>query len=203
MPSPPILIARLAEAAGAYTWLAIAWHVVLVAAVVAVIAGWRPARDHGARWLALPAASVAAVAAATGNPFNAISFIALALLLVVLAPRPMPTHRPRWMRVLAIALVAFGALYPHFVPGSLARVLYAAPLGVLPCPTLAVLAGAALLAGSRAQALALACWTACYAAIGVLWLGVALDLGLDAAAFGLVLLGLEQHLGVPAAPAAR
>jgi hypothetical protein len=86
-----------------------------------------------------------------------------------------------WSRWAALALIAYGFVYPHFVDGVWYRSLYASPVGLVPCPTLAIVAGFALLVQtrhSRALCAVLAGWTAFYALFGVFRLGVWLDIGL-------------------------
>ena len=52
---------------------------------------------------------------------------------------------PRWIAAFGISLMAFGWLYPHFLnTASWVTYLYAAPLGLLPCPTLIAAIGFAL-----------------------------------------------------------
>jgi hypothetical protein len=68
--------------------------------------------------------------------------------------------------------------YPHFLSGPAWQYLYAAPLGLLPCPTLAYLLGASLLTnsfGSKTWAILLGSLGLLYGVIGVFVLRVALD----------------------------
>jgi hypothetical protein len=94
------------------------------------------------------------------------------------------------------ALVAFGWTYPHFLPGHHWTVYtYAAPFGLLPCPTLAAVIGLTLVVGmlrSKAWSLTLAAAGFAYGAMGVFSLNVTLDYGLLA---GATLLGAVA--GVP------
>jgi len=97
--------------------------------------------------------------------------------------RPIP-----WV-LAGVPLVAFGWTYPHFLETA-NPVLYliAAPLGLLPCPTLAATIGCTLMAGpsSTFWKLALATAAFVYAAIGVFWLDVTIDVVLFAGAAALV-----------------
>ena len=96
---------------------------------------------------------------------------------------------PAWSVLTGAAVMVFGLAYPHFVTGSWLRILAAAPIGIVPCPTLAFVAGAVILAGgfaSRAIPLVLVLWVGFYAWFGVRQLGVTLDLGLVAALLGLI-----------------
>lgn len=194
MPSPAEIVRLLHAQANGLAWLAIAWHAVILVGVVAVTAGWRPSSRTGIFLLVTPALSVSAAAFAYANPFNGISFGLLAVVLTILGA----THRrdafeagPVWAIVLGGALVVYGWCYPAFTGIPWYRPLYAAPVGVVPCPTLAVIAGVALVAGgfgSRAIPALLALWTGFYAMFGIFRLGVVMDAGLLLASVGLVFL---------------
>lgn len=180
------LVSQLTRITAELVPLAIAWHLVLPFA-------WRRASPFV---LSMFAVSVAIVAWAYGNPFNAISFATLAAILV--ASRPRSRAEPRGLTVtIGAALVGFGALYPHFVAGPAYRLLWAAPLGIVPCPTLAVLSGLAIATGalgSRRSAYSLAAWTAFYGLVGVFHLGVSIDLVLIVAALAVAIsAALPRH----------
>jgi len=190
MPSSSEILELLATMTHELAWVAIAWHVAIAAIALALLAGWRPSPRTGALLLVAPAVSVALAALAYGNPFNALAFggLAVALALASGTAREISVVRP-WAAALGGALIAFGWGYPHFVAGPWYRMIYAAPVGIVPCPTLAVLAGFVLIAGgfrSRAITAVLAVWTAFYAAFGMFRLGVVLDAGLGVAMVGLV-----------------
>ena len=165
--------------------LAIAWHVAILAVIAALLLGWRPSRRLAGMMFAPPALSVALVAALYGNPVNSALFGGLALALVVVGRHlpPVPLSKaPRWASIVGGAMIAFGWVYPHFLEaGSPWRYLYAAPTGLLPCPTLSVIIGFALLAdglGSRALLTLLGLYGLFYSVFGLLSLGVGLDAGL-------------------------
>jgi hypothetical protein len=168
------------------------WHIAVFLALIAVVSGWRPSRRTLALGLALPLLTVAMVAALYQNVFNGVVFTVLGVTLAMLGRRA-PADRPgtptRWALILGIAMATLGLVYPHFLQGgSLARYLYAAPTGVLPCPTLAFVIGVALVVdgvGSRAWAVLLAAAGLFYGMFGVAKLGVWLDLGLIIGAGGL------------------
>jgi hypothetical protein len=181
-------------------WLAVLWHVALLSGA-GLLATRQGASSPPAAmlWLTLPSLSVSVAAFDYGLPFNGVAFGVLGLAFATLGimSKPPPLHLgPTWARVLGAALLVFGWVYPHFNSGPWARVLYAAPLGVLPCPTLAVLAGAVLFAdglGSRAVCSLLAAWCAFYAAFGMFRLDVVIDLGLVFAAVGLIVIAVRRH----------
>lgn len=73
---------------------------------------------------------------------------------------------------------------------------YAAPLGLIPCPTLALVTGFALFAGglvSRTWVVVLGAAGASYALFGALGLGVWIDLALLVGATALLVLGLAAR----------
>lgn len=185
MPTPAQILDGLAAIANGKETLAVIWHVILAGAIIALLAGWRPEKRLGAMALALPLVSVAVLALLAGNVFNAIVFFLFAILLAVLGrglPLVPATPAPAWARILAGTLIAFGGAYPHFLDGASAlRYLYAAPFGLIPCPTLSVLVGFTLLAAgfsSRAFSLSLGVLGIFYGAFGAFRLGVTIDIAL-------------------------
>lgn len=99
-----------------------------------------------------------------------------------------------WTAVAGAALFAFAWTYPHFLEGrAWTAYLYAAPVGLVPCPTLALLASLVLLGDGidRRVAGVVAGLAAFYGAFGVLRLGVRLDLGLLAGAAAVAALALR------------
>jgi len=208
MMSADEILAGLAEASSRFERLAIAWHAVFLLAALALLGGWRPSRRTCARLVALLPASAAAVAAVQGNPFNAVVLGAVAVALAVLAqwsgaepvaPAPLVALIP------AVGLIAAGLFYPDFVEGGRWRVLVAAPVGVLPCPTLYAAVGLALAGnlGRRAWTDVLAAAALFYGAIGVVVLDVRFDLGLVAGALTLLAYQLISRIGTGARPAPR
>ena len=128
-----------------------------------------------------------------GNPFNGTVFVALFLFVLALASRlsEEPVHfGTPVLATLGAMLVAFGWGYPHFLETDRWMMYaYAAPLGVLPCPTLSAVIGATLilgLLGSAAWSITLAAAGLTYGAVGVFVLGVQLDYALLAGALVLV-----------------
>lgn len=192
MPAAEVITGTLATMANQLALVAIAWHLVIAAALIAVLRGWRPSARVTCIVLTAPILSVGLASLAYGNTFNAISFMLLALVLAVLGDGLTALHvarGPSWSTWLGVAAMAFGIVYPHFVDGPWYRALAVAPLGVVPCPTLSFVAGAVIVAGgfgSRAIPLVLAVWVAFYALFGIVQLGVTLDVGLLVAMVGLV-----------------
>ena len=193
MPTAKEILSWANVVANDWRWLAILWHLGLAAAMV-WLAVARPSRRLIGAFLVLPVLSVAAVAWASGNPFNGLTFTLLAALLlravVQLAPISFVPASRGWM-LTGLGLVAFGWVYPHFLAAeSWTAYAYASPFGLLPCPTLAVVIGITLVCGglsSAAWSVPLAAAGVFYGLIGVFILGVALDVWLLGGALLLLL----------------
>ena len=101
-------------------------------------------------------------------------------------------------------LIGFGWIYPHFLEGQAWWPhLYATPLGVVPCPTLATTIGISLVLGafgSRAWAAVLAPAAIFYGAVGVFRLGVTIDIALFVGAMVLARVAVRVPAGKPTRP---
>jgi hypothetical protein len=183
MPTSKEILAGLASISAGTVSLAIAWHVVAAIFVLGLIFGWRPSRRLGATILAIPLLSVGFLAWVYGQVFNGVVFIAFALALAILGlrlPKSCAYYTPFWGRFFGALMILFGWIYPHFGTGrTWPAYLYAAPTGILPCPTLSLVVGFALLANGF---LSLA-WTWTLVVIGLFYglfgafrLGVYMDL---------------------------
>jgi len=207
MPSPEAILSLAATTANEYRMLAMGWHVFLGTILVALLAGWRPSNRVAGYLLVAPVLSVSAVAWASGNPFNGATFAALALLQIGLATRlssePV-TIASSFLFLASALLVAFGWTYPHFLPAAeWTAYTYAAPLGLLPCPTLSAVIGLTLVLGvlrSKVWSMTLAAAGFAYGAMGVFTLGVTLDFGLLA---GATLLGVVAGVSTTWRPQRR
>lgn len=179
-------------------WLAFLWHLAIAAIVVAFVRGWRPRARHAMPLLLGPLASVAIVAAGYHRWLAALSFAVLGVAIALAGlrlGRRRPLRGPAWSVVLGAASITFGVTYPAF-SGGWSHTLFFAPVGLLPAPTLAVLAGATLVSGgfgSRAIPALLGAWAAVHAGFGVLRLGMMIDLALVPPAIGLLCLGLGKR----------
>lgn len=210
MPTSQQILDGLSAITNNWRILAVAWHVVFGAVLIAFVLGWRPTKRRAGTLSALPLASVSALAWLAGNPFNGTVFAILAAVLAGQAVR-LPGTRVRlatpWLIAAGGLMVAFGWAYPHFLrAASWATYLYAAPLGLIPCPTLSALIGVSMMLDgleSRSWPATLAAGGVVYGLIGWLRLGVAIDVVLfTAAAVGLFLAifrhappGHEHRLG--------
>jgi len=199
MPTTNEILAGLTAIANDGIVFAIIWHQVVAAALIWIASGWRPRRRVATVLLAIPLASVAAFALAYGNPFNGFVFVGGALALAMFAARggsERVAAAPRWATTLGVAMIAYAWVYPHFLAAdSWISYLYAAPVGLVPCPSLSLVIGFALLAGGvdRRVGGLLAVLGAVYGVIGVARLGVVLDVGLIAGAAGLGVLVLSAN----------
>jgi len=195
VPATEEILRQLARATNELGALAIVWHVLVLVAALAMLSGRIPSRYLTTLAIGL-VLSVVIVSLGYGNWFNGVSFLVLAVALTMSATDGGVALEMRpWQSLLGTALVVFGFIYSHFVEGAWYRPLYAAPIGVLPCPTLAMIAGYVLLTGAggmRSVPVLLAIWTAFYAIFGIVKLGVFLDIGLVAATLGLVALAIQN-----------
>jgi hypothetical protein len=192
MPSSDVILDQLTVIAHEWRWLAAAWHAAILVILVHAFLR-RPSQRRLARLLAVPMVSVCVLAGWAGNPFNAITFMLLALLLAVVA-----TQLDNWPCALGsrfqagagLLLFAFGFFYPHFlVAETWTAFVYMSPFGLLPCPTLAVVTGISLIFGSfgsRRWSGTLMPALLVYGGIGVGVLGVWMDAVLIAGAVALL-----------------
>lgn len=192
MPTPEAILNGLRQISNDWMGLAVAWHAFFGAIAVALLLGKRPEKSVLASLLVLPLLSVSAMALISGNPFNGLVFGVSALFLGGTARR-MPeggvVRAPVWAVVAGSLLFAFGWAYPHFLDGATPwTYLYAAPTGLIPCPTLSALIGISLIVGgfeSRRWSATLIALGLLYGFIGAVRLGVQIDWVLVAGAVAL------------------
>jgi hypothetical protein len=202
MPDAERILSDLTQIARDGLAFAMLWHAAAVLALWALGRGWRPSGRTVAHLMLAPFVSVAIFAGVYGNPFNASVFGAAVLVLLALSMRvprgDVAAFHPR-LSLLGAFMLAFAWVYPHFLEDRSPLVyLYAAPLGLLPCPTLAAAVGFALLGdgfGSRAFGMTLATLGVFYGLFGAIRLGVHIDLILAAGALalGLAVRNLRQR----------
>jgi hypothetical protein len=175
-----IILASAATISREWSSLAIAWHIAAIALVISIVTRTASVRGVGVA-LSAPLFSVAALAWWSGNPYNTIVFaIAGVLILQTAVQLPLERAQSAHGRDLGagVALCVFAMVYPHFLDGSPWQYVYAAPLGLLPCPTLTFLIGVSLIVpglDSRGWISLLAPLGAIYGVIGVFMLGVTID----------------------------
>jgi hypothetical protein len=163
--------------------VAIIWHVLFYILFAALIIKWKPSNRVLSMLLCLPLISVSTLAWISGNPFNGSLFALAAILLLIFgmkAPvKSVTISRPVFF-LSGIIMVIFGMVYPHFVnPSSTVGYLYASPAGLIPCPTLSILIGLALIYdgfGSRSLSLLFILFGMFYGVFGVFKLSVIIDL---------------------------
>jgi len=162
--------------------LAIFWHAVIYAAIIAWFTTWQPSNRLLALSMCLPVLSVAILAWLSGNPFNGTTFLILSAFILIIGLRislkPAALSEPVFV-IAGILMVVFGLIYPHFTGQTVVRHLYASPLGLIPCPTLSFLIGLILIfngLGSKAIQLTLIGYGLFYGIFGILKLAVYVDL---------------------------
>jgi hypothetical protein len=165
--------------------IAIIWHIILYVMITGLLFKWVPTNRLFLILLCIPLASVAILALTSGNPFNGTLFTGLVLILFILglkASANQVTYSQLPFIVTGILMVGYAIIYPHFLEtNSLLKYLYASPVGLIPCPTLSLLIGFALIFngfGSNGAILALIIYGLFYGIFGVLKLAVNLDIGL-------------------------
>ncbi len=198
MPTSEEIIQGLFVIANTYIWMAIIWHILFYFLIAALLLNWKPSNPHLSFLLALPLMSVSFFAWITGNPFNGFLFFLFGILLIVLGMRnpgiPIGTNHT-WSTVLGSIIIIFGLLYPHFLDtDNYFLYLYAAPTGLIPCPTLSVLIGFTIMYSgfhSRTWSLILAFSGLIYGMIGTFLLQVYLDMVLLMAALILIIMTFQ------------
>jgi len=205
MPSSTAILAGLTTIANEWWTVAVFWHAYVALLLVAIAARLDCSVRLLGGLLVLPLLSVSALAWASGNPFNGVIFAGLSLTLAAIVYR----SPPRTIQIasgppllLGVMFVAFGWIYPHFVETShWSGYLIAAPLGLLPCPTLSAIIGLTLIVSgleSVAWSVTLAGAAVLYSAIGVIRLAVVIDIVMFAGAATLIAVVLLRGAKNPA-----
>lgn len=193
MPRPYEILAGAEQIANQEFAYALLWHLIVGTVLISLLLKWRPSARLVGQLSTVPLLSVSVFAWAFDNPFNGSVFAILAAALWLMAWRTAPGARERpatWALILGWLMVGFAWVYPHFLSGKSALAyLFGSPMGLIPCPTLALVIGFALLGygpTSRSWSLTLAASGVSYALFGVLRLGVVIDLVLLAGAIALI-----------------
>jgi hypothetical protein len=189
VPTAQVILNQLSTISQQWWPLAVAWHIYIATLIVALFLGWRPSRRVASVLISMPVASAMALALVSVNPLTTVllggTLVGTQLAVWRFASEPARTGNGLSIFV-GGALVAFGLIYPHFLnPSSYVAYLYAAPIGLVPCPTLAVLIGFSIALGSlgsKLWAIVVAAAGLAYGMIGALYLGVRLDWVLAAGA---------------------
>jgi hypothetical protein len=185
MPTTDEILAGATEIASKGIAFAAAWHIAIAAVVIALIAGFRPTERAARSTIPALLLSASVFATAFKNPFNSFVLVMAGGLLIALAQSDGPRkvrRAPAWQFWVGGLLVIYGAFYPHFLGPALPQYLYAAPVGLIPCPSLSVAIGFGLIGDlgrtNRAWGMVLAIVGAFYGLYGMFELGVMLDAGL-------------------------
>lgn len=194
MPTPDWILDGLGTLTNEWRPLAAWWHAYFAVLAGACAFGWRPRRRTAAVLLVPPLLSAGALAWWAANPFNGVFLPALGAATAALGwrlpNRPVRTA-PVVILIPAFVLLVYAWVYPHFVVAPpVVAWLVAAPVGLIPCPTLAMVVAFALLLdglGSRPLSALLGAAALFYGLFGTLRLGVVLDWGLVAGALLLLL----------------
>ena len=194
MPTKEEISAGLTELANQYSNIAIAWHVIILMIIAALFVGWKPGNSLMILLLGSLLMSVSVFASLQGNFFNAAVFAFLVIMSIYATLRSGNgniTGDRSWLDIGGLILIIFGLFYPEFLTsGSLIEYAYASPTGLIPCPTLSVLTGFALVyKGFRSQTLSMTIGISgmFYGLFGVIYLGMNIDWVLVAGA-GLLLM---------------
>jgi hypothetical protein len=202
MPGADQILEGLTRIAREWTWLAMLWHAVVAVMLAAIVTG-RAQRRSIALTMSAMVASVAAMAWWSGNWFNAAVFGTLAIEMARQALRLSVVDRcsPSRSWPIGAAALGFGWVYPHFLDdASRWEYAYAAPMGLIPCPTLAAVIGLSLIVGlfeSRRWGILLGSTGLVYGVIGVARLGVWIDAWLIAAAVAAIVAALRRERNIP------
>jgi hypothetical protein len=194
MPTPDQILHGLALAANNFYLVSIFWHLLVLLFFVLLFSGKKFSSKQVMAFLTLPLSSVAIVAALTSNPFNGIVFGVLTVILWITIYRAESRSiNINWdiTSLVGLILVLFGFFYPHFLEGKhYLHYLYAAPTGLIPCPTLSLVIGITLLFHGfhhKKWMWYLACVGMFYGLFGVFRLKVHLDWVLVAGALTLLI----------------
>jgi hypothetical protein len=204
MPNSEQILNGLSAIANQWQILAIAWHIYFAVLAGGLVLGFRPSKRVAAILLALPLLSVSILAWLAANPFNGLLFLLTSVALLMIAirlPQEQIEIAPLWLTTAGIFLSLFGWLYPHFLESaSFLPYLYAAPTGLIPCPTLSIVTGLSLMVGglqSRAWSVVLGGMGLFYALFGAMRLGVTIDLILLLGALLTLLIAFLPKTGAP------
>jgi hypothetical protein len=182
MPTRQEILAGLTWLSNEYTGIAIMWHILTFMLIAALFAGWRPGNKLMVLMLSSLPMSVSLLSSLEGNFFNASVFaflVVMAIYATLRAGNEKIRGNRSWPDIFGLLSLAFGLFYPEFLnTNSPVEFAYASPAGLIPCPTLAILAGFALLyrgLGSSLWAVTVATSGIFYGLFGVFYLGMYLD----------------------------
>ncbi len=182
MPTTDQILSQLQTTANTWLPLSVLWHLAFALFSIALISGARPSRRTCGILLSLSLLSVSTVAWFSSNPFNGALSALIGILLIAVAAKLPPGEvrvASSWWKLPGILMIVIGWAYPHFLEGPTPLLyLYAAPTGLIPCPTLSIVIGFALVLRnleSRSYSRILGAAGLFYGITGVMQLHVAID----------------------------
>lgn len=200
MPTGEQILTGLTEIANTWWPVAVVWHLYFGVLAGVLLLGIRPSKRVSGILLGLPLVSVSSIAWLASNPFNGIVFAILGIIMIGISaklPRVRVQIAPLWAVIPGIIMFIFGWVYPHFLDSSsFLPYLYAAPMGIIPCPTLSIVIGLALILnglGSRILSIVLGMSGIIFGITGVVQLGVSIDVVL----VGSIVLLILAFVGEP------
>jgi hypothetical protein len=182
MPPADQMPNSLREVANTWKIVSILWHIYFGVFVVALAFRFRPSKRITGILLGLPFLSVSAFAWLSSNPFNGTVFTLVSIALLLAAAKLLRDSvqvASLWSLIAGVLLFLFGWIYPRFLDtSSYLPYLYAAPIGIIPCPTLIIAIGSVLILdglGSHRLNTVLGLAGLLYGIMGVAYLHIALD----------------------------
>jgi hypothetical protein len=156
MPSAEEILRSLKYITDHYFLVAIGWHLLIYLSILLYFLSRRkPSPGAFGFWLSIPLFSVAMIALLADNPFNGIIFFILAVLFLIFSFRSTQQNSRDNLsgyRNLGFIFILAGCFYPHF-SDNYNLLFLEAPVGLIPCPTLLVMIGFAILLNLRSKAL--------------------------------------------------
>jgi hypothetical protein len=182
MPSSEEILKSLQLAANQYSGLAILWHMLMFLFILFLYFK-KPSNGLTGVALSLPLFSVSIIAFLVHNFFNGIVFTVAGLLFIGLArsakKENISLNSSPVLRSAGIAVLIFGWAYPHFLGSGFIIYFYAAPVGLIPCPTLLTITGISMIFSikqSTQAVISLVVLDLFYALFGVFRLEVYIDI---------------------------
>jgi hypothetical protein len=182
MPTANEILLSLQFLANKYVEMSIAWHVIIVFVIILAIYNKKINTKLYLGICGFLFLSVSLMAAIVMNPFNFLFFLLLAIVFLRKSLLQVHSHlhfkRQTVSKVFAYLLILSGLIYPHFLGPEILVYFMAAPVGIIPCPTLLVTSGLTLLFTIPDIKLNyfLIPANVFYGAIGVFFLAVTLDI---------------------------
>jgi hypothetical protein len=183
MPTANEILDGLRAISNNYILISIYWHMVIYFSILLLLLVlWRPTNRMSVLLLSLPFITVALLAWFNSNPFNGVLFSILSIYCLITGlklSQKEVKYSPWPYRIAGILLLLFGLWYPHFIEADSVWVyLYSAPSGLIPCPTLSIAIGIALIFNgfnSNPLKIIFLFYGFFYSLFGILKLGVYLD----------------------------